>query len=324
MKKALNYIPLALLGCALFTLTLQNQKLSLRESLLDNTRKESEQLRHKLSEAEKKIVLLQESKAAAETTDQALSTSRIAASTPATPTPTPDRGNKMMKLVSQMLKNPAMKEMMATQQMILFDQQYAGLMEQLQLQGTEKDAFKQIIVDGIKAQSGLGLKLMDESLSPEQRNAIAKEITDSKQATDQQVRTFLNDESDFQAYRNWEETKTERLQINAQKTTFAAAGAPLDARQEQQLLEAMVAVRKQPKPGVNLTQGLTPEAVSQQMANYDLDAQQLYNRAAGFLSPAQLETFQQIQQQQRGLQEAGLKMATMAGGSGAIMIRPGQ
>jgi hypothetical protein len=52
------------------------------------------------------------------------------------------------------------------------------------------------------------------------------------------------------------------------------------------------------------------------MTSYDQQVKQVLASAAGFLTPKQLEALKALQQQQRAMQEAGLKMSSMMFGSG--------
>lgn len=229
---------------------------------------------------------------------------------------------KPMKALAEMMKNPAMKEMVKQQQIAQLEMQYAGLMSKFQLNDEEKANFKQLLAERLQLEGEVGLQMMDDSLTPEQRRALMQQITDSKNASNEKIKTFLNNDEDYGTFQHWEESKPERMQLNMGQSLFAAAGEPLSQAQEQQLVETMYTIRTMPKntPDLNRPENINPANLSsseidRQLVNYDADAKRVYQEAARYLSPRQLESLKTMQQQWRAMQEAGLRMSSaMMGG----------
>lgn len=227
-----------------------------------------------------------------------------------------------MKALAEMMKNPAMKEMVKQQQIAQLEMQYAGLMSKFQLNDEEKANFKQLLAERLQLEGEVGLQMMDDSLTPEQRRALMQQITDSKNASNEKIKTFLNNDEDYGTFQHWEESKPERMQLNMGQSLFAAAGEPLSQAQEQQLVETMYTIRTMPKntPDLNRPENINPANLSsseidRQLVNYDADAKRVYQEAARYLSPKQLESLKTMQQQWRAMQEAGLRMSSaMMGG----------
>lgn len=220
-----------------------------------------------------------------------------------------------MKALAEMMKNPAMREMVKQQQIAQIDMHYGGLISRFGLNDTEKANFKQLLADRMGIETDMSLKMMDESLTQPQRDALVKEMSDAKKVADEKIKTFLNNDQDYDAWQKWEATKAERTQLEMGRSLFAEE--PLSTEQEEQLVAAMQRASKMPsaypdltKPGTNAAQ-ITPQMVEQQMTRYDQQAQAAYNEAARFMSPKQLAALQAMQKQWRDMTEAGMKMSMM-------------
>lgn len=233
-------------------------------------------------------------------------------------------GRPMKDTMTEMMKNPAMREMAKQQQIAMIDLQYGGLFSQFQLDDTEKANFKQLLAERVGLESDLAMKMIDDKLTPQQRQAMIQEMQAAKKQNDEKVRTFLNSDQDYQAFQQWEDTKNERMQLSMGQSAFSGAGEPLTAQQEQQLVSAMYEVRKQPSavPDLNKIENFDPRhldaaGLERQLAKLDANARQVYERASAFLSPNQLKALKTMQDQQRSMAEYGLKMsASMLNGQG--------
>jgi NADPH-dependent glutamate synthase beta subunit-like oxidoreductase len=230
---------------------------------------------------------------------------------------------KPMAAMADMMKSPAMREMVKQQTLAQMDMQYGKLFQRFQLDGVEKDNFKQLIGERMQAEVDAGLKMMGGDVTPEQRSAMLKEMTDAKKVSDEKIKTFLNSDDDYKAFTDWEDTKGERMQLTMGASAFTTAGEPLNSQQEDQLVAAMRTARMQAKdvPDMNKPENATPSnftpaMMDKFMASYDRQAQRVLADSAKFLSPKQLEALKNMQQQMRSMQEAGLKMSGMMFGGG--------
>lgn len=231
-------------------------------------------------------------------------------------------GGNPMKTMAQMFKTPEMREAVIQQNLAQLDMVYGKLYSRLQLEGADQQDFKKLLSDRMRAELEMSVQMMGGDFSPQQSAAAAEELKNAKDASDQKIRAFLNNEADYQTFQKWEQTKPERMILNTGAAAFAGAGEPLTVAQEDQLVSAMFAARTQAstlpdmtKPE-NLTAGnLSPQMTERLLANYDAQAAQVAAGAAAYLSPTQLEALKALQKQQRVMQEMGLKMgATMVGG----------
>ena len=230
---------------------------------------------------------------------------------------------KPMKAMAEMMKSPAMREMIKQQQLAQLDLQYGTLFNRFQLNDEEKANFKQLISERMQAEMDMGLKFMEGNTAKPERDAAVKALSDSKAASDAKIKTFLNNDEDYKTFQDWEDSKPERMQLAMGAANFATAGEPLSPQQEDQLVAAMKQARTSVKdlPDMSKPQNadpmnFTPAMTERLMASYDQQAQQVLGAAAGFLTPKQLEALKALQQQQRAMQEAGLKMSSMMFGNG--------
>lgn len=218
-----------------------------------------------------------------------------------------------------MLKNPAMRDLLGQQQAVQVETGYARLFEYLKLTDEEKAHFKKLLVERAKTEADLGLRLLDSNLTPEQRSQIIAEGEKNKKAYDETIRSFLNDESDWGTFQKYETTRPERTQFETMgRSLFTASGQPLSSQQEDQLIDLMAQVRQNPTPEQSqLARAMSNPA---QMTDANLKSllefqrasnARILQQAAGFLSPEQIKTLTTYQEQTLGTMESGYRMGSM-------------
>ena len=221
----------------------------------------------------------------------------------------------VMKPMAEMMKDPAFKEMVKGQQVAMLDLEYGKLFERFKLSDGEKQDLKNLLAERKSKEMDFGLAMMGGEKDEKKIAEGVKALEAFKAESDNKIRTFLNNEEDFQKYKGWEETKGERMQLNMSGAAFSNVGEPLTAEQEDRLVAAMHAARTQVKDLPDLQkpenfkpENLTPEMVDRMMKSYDSQASQVAQQAADFLTPKQVEALKTMQQTQKTMQEMGLKM----------------
>lgn len=224
-------------------------------------------------------------------------------------------GGGVMKSMGEMMKDPAFKEMAKSQQVAMLDMEYGKLFERFKLSDGEKQDLKNLLAERKSKELDFGLAMMAGEKDEKKIEAGAKALEASKAEIDGKIRTFLNNEEDFQKYKSWEETKGERIQLSMSGAAFSNVGEPLTSEQEDRLVTAMHAARTQVKDLPDLQkpenfkpENMTPEMVERMMKSYDSQASQVAQQAADFLSPKQIEALKTMQKTQKTMQEMGLKM----------------
>ncbi len=275
------------------------------------------ELEQKLQRATSGIASLKSELAIAKSTPEANPAPAPSGGSPAASEPLKQSGGPTdPAAMSQMMKDPKMREAMKGAAVMQIEMQYAKLIGRLSLNETETTHFKKLLGDRFSAKTDMGLEMMDPNLTKEQRKAMTDRFEASKKASDAAIREFLNDDADFATFKHWEDTEPERMQMMLGKTAFDAAGASLSAEQEEQLISLMAEARKRPSdlPDLNDPQQIDPSMMTDDFtkrlaAAFDQQQRSVLEGAAGFLAQPQLEALKKMQEQMRSLNEAGLKMS---------------
>lgn len=221
--------------------------------------------------------------------------------------------------LKEMLTDPKMRAVMEKQQAMQIELAYARLIQHLGLSDQEKEHFKKLLSGRQQAMMDTSLKLMDPNLTPEQRNRLAQEVDKQKATFDDTIKAFLNNDEDWRTFQQWEATLPERQQFDmVGRSLFSASSEPLNATQEQQLIQLMASVRSTPGQGGNLMgktnmdpTKLTPEYVNQMISQLEVNARIVEERAAQFLTPAQLQTLSAYHKQTVEMSKSGIEMSRM-------------
>lgn len=244
-----------------------------------------------------------------------LSASRLQLGAPAAPA-APQTTSGALR---EMLKNPAMRDLLGQQQAVQIETSYARLIEQLQLNDEEKAHFKKLLTERAKLEADLGLKLLDSNMTPQQRQQLLAEAEKNKVAYDETIRKFMNNDADWNSFQSYEATRPERMQFETMgRSMFSATGDPLNAQQEDQLIQLLAQTRQNPTPEqAALMKNMTnPAQMSEANLQTYLEYQRATNaralqQAAGFLSQPQLKALQNYQEQQMNLIKNGYQMGSM-------------
>jgi len=225
-------------------------------------------------------------------------------------------GGNLPESMAKMFQDPKMRETMKAQQMIQIEMQYAKLIGNLQLDDKEAAHFKQLLSDRLTDRTELGFQMMDKTMTPAQRKAAGDAYEAKKKASDEAIRTFLNDDNDYKSFQHWEDTEQERMQLVMGRSAFEGAGVPLSPQQEEQLINLMAQVRKQPSDVPNWSDPRTmdPTKMSSDflpklMAQLKAQQETVRNGATSFLTAEQLAALAKMQEQMLTMTEAGMKMS---------------
>jgi len=251
----------------------------------------------KLGEYEQRIRELEARLAAAEESKPAKSTEK-----------------SFMSNVAEMMSNPEMKEMIRAQQMTGMEISHGALFNYLDLDAEEMKTFKELLIDKQLALMDVGFAMMNAETSNEERKDIAMRMKSINDEHEKKFREFLGDE-DFDVYKQYEDTQQERMSVNLFKQSLDRAN-PLGEDQEHQLILAMHELRKNHNFTHDLDSQETfdPSLFTEKILSSHLNEtanlhEQFVNKARGILSEAQLAKFTASLQQQRAIQEMGMKMA---------------
>ncbi len=225
-------------------------------------------------------------------------------------------GNFMSGLVG-MMKDPQMKEMIRSQQTMALNQMYGSLFEDLNLQASEMDALKELLLERQMALTEAGMAMM--SGTTEDRKKAAEATKAIKDDYDKKFQDLLGPQN-YEVFEQHEQTTNERMQVRMFKGALPATAA-LSDEQKYDLIAAMYEERKALPTSALLNNKttdpsqLTEEGIAEALKEMERLQQRYAERAGMILSPEQLEQFTKWQQQWSAMQAAGLKMASQMFGN---------
>lgn len=228
--------------------------------------------------------------------------------------------------IGSMMTNPAMKQMIRAQSKMQLDMQYERLFKFLNKPAATTEALKELLMDRQMAMMDVGMSFMSGKSTPEERKAQAAQIKAMQEASDKKIADLLGPD-DFDAYKQYENTQPERMQVDMFKHSLASSGEPLTEQQEYDLVNAMYSARTN-APAMNrmMKQDEMPDpaqftgaGMTNMMAQMDAVQKQYAATAEKILTPAQNQQFQKYMEQQKAMNEMGMKFAAqMFGGSNAV------
>ncbi len=210
----------------------------------------------------------------------------------------------MAKTMRRMLDNPAGKSMMNQGIKVAVAMMYQDFIEGLALTKEEADYFKNL----------LGEEMAQMSADAGERQALLEDMAKRNLEHDEAIKTFLNNDEDYQSFSAYKSRLPERQQLDGIRATMAGKGAPLDAETESRLIEAMHQVRTESKgPDLSGPDALREIAKGNIVESFEENwrSQQDALRAvtSEFLSPAQREAFEEYQKNMKEMQLISIKMA---------------
>ena len=236
---------------------------------------------------------------------------------------TPMGGKGMGGVLSKMLKDPAMKEMMAAQQKVMVQKMYGPLLKELNLTPEQNEAFQQIVLEHQMSAADQAFALMGEG-DAGKTDAVNK-LKDKEKGNRGRPESGARGGEGTRSTADYKTTLGERMQLDRLRQQLEDGTTPLQDAQTKALLQVMKEERERVPPVVptqgsgnaaELSKLLTAEAVEKQMEWQADLGRRVQERAAQILSPEQLKEFADAQAQQLNLQRVGIKMARELFGSG--------
>jgi hypothetical protein len=212
-------------------------------------------------------------------------------------------------MMENMMKDPEMMKMIQEQQAQVLKTQYAPLVKQLNLTPDQRDAFYKVLSDNTTNAMAQGLALLSGTNNPDAASAAAGSL----KTMQDQMKPLLGD-TGYAQFQDFQTSLPDRMMFEQIKTSFA--DDPLTDDQQQSLLQIMINERKNAASAVDPNTakpavapagfaGATEQAVqTQEQIN-----QRVYQQAAGFLSPNQLQSLGNSQSNFLNLTKMSMTMA---------------
>lgn len=241
------------------------------------------------------------------------------AANPPDPKKSDDAGKSMMGGLAKMFQTEDGKKMLRSQTAMVVKMQYTDLAKKLNLSPQEAEPIMGLLADRQVALAGDSFATFSGETMDE---AKLKEISEKSKAThkeyDAKLKAALGDER-FEQLNTYDRTIGERMMMAQIEPQFAAAGAPLEPAQKDELLQIMSDERLKSPPTAFDPNNKDPGAVFNALKDdaavdkWMQQQQDFQNRvlqaATKTLSPDQINTLQQGFQQQAEMQKFGLKMS---------------
>ncbi len=263
------------------------------------TAPEEPSLESKVAKYEAQIVELKEQVASAE------------ASTASEDQPNPFAGDQMREMMS----NPAMKEMVKSQQKGIMESVYGDLINAFEFGDEERKHFMNLLVERQLAGMDEGMQMMSVK-SVEEREALAASAEEKKDVITEQIKTFLNGGEDYDRFEVYSKQMPERQQMTGLKAAMEAAGAPLESEKVESLVEVMHEARTSFPFDHDFNNEADMDVSKLTSANVNRFVEQsqqlnrsILERAGEILDETQLGIFQTTQEQMTQMQKMSMEMA---------------
>ena len=226
-------------------------------------------------------------------------------------------GKDMGKMLGQMMKDPAMREMMRGQQKAMMGLMYSGLYQDLNLPKEQQEKLAELLLDGQMKSIETAQAMMDPESATNNPAAARQAAADQKKESDEKIRALLGDEK-YAAYEDYQKNVGERMQLNQLRGQLEEAKIPMQAEQEQQLLAILKEEKTRVPPVIPDAAQQNPADLKTLMAGDSMEKQlawledynkRVLERAGAVLTPEQFKRYQEFQDQQASMQKLGLKMA---------------
>lgn len=231
-------------------------------------------------------------------------------------------GPGMGEMLSKMLKDPSMKELIRGQQKTMVHMMYGGLFKELNLPPAQQDQLTQLFLDQqMKAVENAGALFQADGAD---KTAAAEALAAQKKETDAQIKALLGEEK-YAQYEEYQKNLGDRMQLSQFQQRLQDGQNALREEQSRQLLAIMKEERARVPPVIpenaeqspqDLSKALTEETMTQHFAWQEDFNRRVAERVGQVLTPEQRKEFEDFQAQQLSMQKFGVKMARgLFGGS---------
>ncbi len=219
------------------------------------------------------------------------------------------------RMLSGMMKDPKMKEMMRSQQEMGITMMYGDLVTELGLSEEDGAALKKLLIDRQMSVMELSITLMDTTADEAEREEAPAKIKTETEKYEEQIKAFLGEDR-FAQYETYNKSLQERMTLGQFKRQTQYLDTALSDLQYTQMMDAM----KEEREAFSFTRNLgnnrefDPSVFQEKvMETYFREKEQLdgriLTRASGILTPAQYDAFKTFQTNQRATQKMSMEMA---------------
>ena len=226
-------------------------------------------------------------------------------------------GKGMSSMLAKMMKDPAMKDMMRTQQKSLMSTMYGGIAKDLNLTPDQNERLMGLLLDQHMKSIDQNLSLFAPKEGGSTATTIASAIGEQQKASDESIQEVLGEEK-FMQYQEYKKTLGERMQLTLFKQQVDDGQSALQDDQFKQLMTVIREERDKAPPAfsaglqqdpANLEEMFSGDLLEDQMQWQEQMNQRVRDRAGQILTPEQLKAYGDFQSQQLNMQRLGMRMA---------------
>lgn len=218
--------------------------------------------------------------------------------------------------LAKMFEEPGMRDLIRKQMKGGIAATYGAFSDLVGLSGEKREAFEELLVNRQMNMSKDAMKMMSGDISDEEKAEINAAVELAMSASQDELREFLGDEA-FEQFEAFEDSTTERMELDGFKSALASAGVPeLSLEKEQALMGIMHEERKAFKFSGDFSADQneltdwrpTVRSVEAVTADYIKLHDQVAARAGTVLNDQEMKAFLTNQASYRKMMEAGMEM----------------
>lgn len=222
---------------------------------------------------------------------------------------------------------PEFQQLMAVQQRGTIASKYAALFQKLHLTPEQQRQFERLLADRQSAYADAMVAARDQGLTGKEARAVAQAVArNTQKEIDGSLKSLLGPQG-YSQYQNYERTMPQRETVNQLASRLGNTPTPLNARQQEQLIQALANGARQDATAaaaLSVASGRkpTPQPATLTALPNSLGGMGLASnrgavitpsgsaKAQTILSPAQMAVLQQMQAEQQAQQRLGNLLRT--------------
>jgi hypothetical protein len=219
-------------------------------------------------------------------------------------------------MFSKMMKDPAMKEMMRSQQRTMVNKMYGPLFKDLNLSGEQKEKFMQLLLDQQMSSMDKADTFFDSDGKFDPAKIAEATKAQETQGTEE-IKALLGDDQ-FAYYQDYKKTMGDRMQLEQLKDQLDGTKSALKDNQMKDLLLLIADERSKnpslisedsPTSAADLEKMFSADGFEKQLQSQEEMNQRVIARAGPILNQEQLQAYADFQKQQLNMQRLGMTMA---------------
>lgn len=225
-------------------------------------------------------------------------------------------GKGMGEMLDKMMNDPAMREMLRSQQKAMMKQMYGPLFKELNLSPDQQKKLTDLLSDSqMKAMDNASALFKDTN---DDKAQATQALVEQQKKMNEDIKALLGDEK-YAQYEDYQKSAVDRMLLEQFEQQATGTDTALRSDQRQQLIQLMREERARVPSLIpddptkfegDFTKVFQDEGLMEKQFQWQEDLiRRVETRARGVLTPEQLKEFIEFQEQQANMQKFGMKMA---------------